>query len=125
MTPVERRWKWVKKEALPTDLVQLMDKLTKKKKNKDEKADGEEDESKPKEREKVEKEEFLTKIKRDYLTEDFTVIMNVKEVLGLLKEERLKSKYSAEYHAEVLKKITENMPCATPEEIKMKIEVII
>ena len=33
MTASERRWKWVKKESLPTDLVQLMDKLTKKKKS--------------------------------------------------------------------------------------------
>ena len=31
MTPAERRWKWVKKTALPKDLVDLMDKLTVKK----------------------------------------------------------------------------------------------
>ena len=67
----------------------------------------------------------MTQIKRDYLLEDFTVIPTVKEVLALLKEERLKSKFSAEYHAEVLQKITEQMPCTKPEEIKMKIEVII
>jgi translation initiation factor 3 subunit C len=34
MTPQERRWKWVKKSALPKDLVELMDKLTKDKKKK-------------------------------------------------------------------------------------------
>ena len=29
MTATERRWKWVKKESLPADLVTLMDKLRK------------------------------------------------------------------------------------------------
>jgi len=31
MLPEERRWKWVKKENLPDDLQELMDKLSKKK----------------------------------------------------------------------------------------------
>jgi len=31
MTPAERRWKWVKKAALPKDLVELMEKLANKK----------------------------------------------------------------------------------------------
>jgi len=31
MTPTERRWKWVKKEHLPQDLKDLMEKLSKKK----------------------------------------------------------------------------------------------
>ena len=34
MTPDERRWKWVKKENLPADLAELMEKLTRPKKNK-------------------------------------------------------------------------------------------
>lgn len=32
MTPEERRWKWVKKENLPLDLAELMEKLTRPKK---------------------------------------------------------------------------------------------
>jgi len=31
MTPAERRWKWVKKDAIPEDLAELMEKLSRKK----------------------------------------------------------------------------------------------
>ena len=44
MTGTERRWKWVKKESLPADLVALMDIISKKgKKKKDKEDDDDED----------------------------------------------------------------------------------
>lgn len=67
----------------------------------------------------------MTIIKRDYLAIDFTLFPNVIEIVEALKEERLKAKYSAIYHTEVLQKILDTMPCIQPHEIKMKIEVII
>ena len=40
MTPSERRWKWVKREAMPEDLIKLLDQLANKKQKKQkEKAD--------------------------------------------------------------------------------------
>lgn len=48
----------------------------------------------------------------------------VKEVIDLLRIERSKAKYSADYHSQVLDKIFEQMPCVEPHEIKTKIEVI-
>jgi hypothetical protein len=47
----------------------------------------------------------MTQIKRDFLALDFKIYLNVTETLSQLKEERLKSKYSAEYHTEVLAKM--------------------
>jgi len=35
MLPAERRWKWVKKDALPEDLADLIEKLSRKKSKKD------------------------------------------------------------------------------------------
>lgn len=72
MTASERRWKWVKKEALPVDLTKLMDQLKggkKKDKTTDAQASGDEEDI---QKEKVEKAEFLTQIKRDFLTIDYT-----------------------------------------------------
>ena len=123
MTATERRWKWVKQDCLPQDLVQLMDKLKKpKKKDKEVDDDGNE---KPKERETKEaREDVMTQIKRDYLNDDFSLFPTVKEVIELLKEERMKAKFSADYHARVLDKIFNEMPCKEAHEIKTKIEVI-
>jgi len=128
MTASERRWKWVKKESLPSDLVELMAMLLGGKK-KDKGAKGAErdgDDEKPKEQQEKEvKEEALTQIKRDYLSVDYHLFVNCQETLQALKEERLKTKYSAEYHALVLGKIFAEMPCQAPNEIRMKIEIII
>ena len=68
---------------------------------------------------------FESQIKRDYLSMDFTLYTTCQEILEALKEERLKAKYSAEYHTKVLAKIFTEMPCVEEHEIKMKIEVII
>lgn len=42
-----------------------------------------------------------------------------------LKAERVKTKYSADYHVQVLTKILETMPSVEPHEIKMKVDVVI
>lgn len=67
----------------------------------------------------------MTQIKRDFLSMDFTVFSTVSEILQVLKEERLKSKYSADFHCQVLRKIYEEMPCVEEHEVKARIEVII
>ena len=60
MTASERRWKWVKKESLPTDLTKLMDQLKGgKKKDKKMEDDGEDGDEKEK-KEKEQKEDYLT-----------------------------------------------------------------
>ena len=126
MTASERRWKWVKKEALPEDLQKLMDQLMGKK----QKAKAEDNEdgtavqaTGPAKAE--DQELFESQIKRDYLSMDFTLYTTCQEILEALKEERLKAKYSAEFHTQVLSKIFTEMPCQEVHEIKMKVEVII
>ena len=84
MTPEERRWKWVKEEALPDDLKELMALLLRKKTKVKE----------TKERRKVEgpadgdeeAEEFITavKVRNDHLV-DYSNTANVKERLEVLK----------------------------------------
>lgn len=103
MTASERRWKWVKKESQPAELNKLLEQLSgNKKKKKETAADGEEDDENKVKEEGVEKEDFMTEIKRDYLSMDFTIYPTCQEVLVALKEERMKAKYSAEYHTLVL-----------------------
>lgn len=126
MTATERRYKWVKKECLPEDLQKLMDLLlgSKKKQKDDDDPDKPRPQNQQKEKE-VDEEVNLTQIKLDYLSMDFKLFPNVSEVVEALKEERLKTKYSAVYHAQVFQKIFDEMPCTQQHEIKMKIEVII
>lgn len=103
MTPEERRWKWVKRENMPTDLVELMDMLSRKKvkakkekteKNKDK--DGNEDEEE-------EVEDHITAVNtRNDLYIDYTQVTNVKERLEVLKQERFKGKYALHFHVAVL-----------------------
>ena len=59
------------------------------------------------------------------MTIDFKVFANVMEIQEALKEERLKTKYSAEYHAEVLAKMYSEMPCEEVHEIRAKIDITI
>ena len=126
MTASERRWKWVKKESQPAELNKLLEQLSgNKKKKKETAADGEEDDENKVKEEGVEKEDFMTEIKRDYLSMDFTIYPTCQEVLVALKEERMKAKYSAEYHTLVLQKILDEMPCVESHEITMKVETII
>ena len=127
MTASERRWKWVKKDALPADLQKIMDMLMGGKKKKGEDGDDDDDKKRPNEQKDKDQdiEDAMTKIKRDYLSIDFTQYPNVSEIVDALKEERMKTKYSAVYHAQVLQKIFDEMPCVQEHEIKMKIEVII
>lgn len=113
MTRSERRWKWVKTEALPEDLKNLMDKLKGGKKPKDDKGgdDGEKRRQKGPGEVDDNKEMQSTQIKRDYLSIDFTLFPNVSEIVEALKQERMKPKYSAIYHAQVFQKIFDVMPC--------------
>ena len=106
MTASERRWKWVKKESLPADLSKLMDQLTgKKKKDKAAESEDGEDGRQRENKEREIKEEALTLIKCDYLSMDFKLYVTCQEILEALKKERLQSKYSPEYHTQVLTKI--------------------
>jgi len=63
----------------------------------------------------------MTEIKRDYLSIDFKLFPNVCEIVDELKKERLKAKFSADYHIEVLQKILLEMPCTETHEVQMKV----
>lgn len=83
MSNEERRWKWVKKECLPDDLTELIDKLSTKKQKKVTVAKKREEESVE---EEVDQAEYITTVKtRDDLTIDYTVVANVKTYLEILK----------------------------------------
>ena len=86
MTPEERRWKWVKKENMPTDLIELMDLLSKKKiKTKKEKTDKIKDKDGIEDDEE-EVEDHITAVNtRNDLYIDYTQVANVKERLEVLK----------------------------------------
>ena len=87
MIPEERRWKWVKKETLPEDLGELMDKLSRKKGKKVKAAPtgevkvNKEDEEGTKENAA----EFVTTVRtRNDLQIDYTQIKNVRQELEIL-----------------------------------------
>ena len=126
MTPAERRWKWVKKDALPKDLQMLMESLTKKKK-KSKDAEGAEKKDKQKKTGDESEEELLdTQVHvRNDLEVDYSQIVNVKEKLQILKEERIKSKFSATFHVAVLTKMSNEMPFVEYKDLKLKVEVLI
>lgn len=106
MIPEERRWKWVKKEALPEDLAELMEKLSRKKSKKvkaapsdalkDKKGaeDGTADNAAS---------EFVTTVRtRNDLLVDYTIMQNVRERLEILTQERFKGKFNMLFHVQVL-----------------------
>lgn len=99
MTPEERRWKWVKKENMPTDLIELMDMLSKKKqKVKKERTEKQKDNT---EGAAVvsDEEEYITEVKtRNDLFIDYTIVANVKERVEVLRQERFKGKYALMFH---------------------------
>ena len=106
MIPEERRWKWVKKDALPEDLNDLMEKLSRKK--------GKKVKAAPTEAQKDKKEtedgaadnassEFVTQVRtRNDLQVDYTIIHNVRERLEILTQERFKGKFNMQFHVQVL-----------------------
>lgn len=100
LTPLERRWKWVKEECYPEDLEKLIGILKGGKKPKN--ADENDDENEKKTKEVVDpntKEYFETVLKtRDDLEIDYTNLYNVKTRLEILTEEKFKGKYSAKFH---------------------------
>jgi len=101
MIPEERRWKWVKKDALPEDLGELMDKLSRKK-GKKVKATPTED-KKAKEDDESAKDsnaaEFVTTVRtRNDLLIDYTQINNVRLELEILTQERFKGKFNSQFH---------------------------
>lgn len=62
---------------------------------------------------------------RDDLEVDYTIILNVNEKLTILKEERIKRKFSATFHVAVLTRMAEQMPFVEYEDLKLKIEVLV
>jgi hypothetical protein len=124
MTPAERRWKWVKKSAMPKDLLELMEKLTKDKKKKKESTtkktitDSGAVSNEP-------STDFITQLHtRNDIDVDYTVSFNVKERLDYLKKDRIKGKYSPEYHVKVLNLMVDKMP-DKDEDVSLKVEVLI
>lgn len=106
MAPEERRWKWVKKEALPEDLSELMEKLSRKK-GKGDKATRKEAKASAKEDVDTvvdgDVTEFVTTVRtRNDLQIDYTIIFNVKERLEILTLERFKGKFNMQFHIQVL-----------------------
>jgi hypothetical protein len=55
---------------------------------------------------------------------DYTVSFNVKERLEYLKKDRIKGKYSPEYHVKVLNLMVDKMP-DKEEDVALKVEVLI
>ena len=93
--PSERRWKWVKKECLPLDLKNLLYKPEKEGKKEKEKVrvEGPNNENEA-------KEEFMTIVNtQQWLQDDYRIIVNVRDNLEALKQQRLKGKFDSKYHA--------------------------
>jgi hypothetical protein len=125
MTPAERRWKWVKKSALPKDLVELMETLTKDKKKKKESTVKEVTEETEKDQLEAGGADFVTLLSaRNDLDVDYTNAFNVKERLEYLKKDRIKGKYSPEYHVRVMSLMIEKMP-DRDEDVTLKVEVLL
>lgn len=127
MTADERRWKWVKKEKMPEDLTELIEKLSTKKEKKtrerliykptDAAIDTNEEET-----------EYITTVKtRNDLFIDYTNIANVKERLEILKLERVKGKFNMGFHVQVLTRIADMMVENQNDlfEIKLKVNVLV
>ena len=126
MTPAERRWKWVKKQALPKDLLELMEKLanTKAKKKKDQTIKKVTTEAVGLEQEPSS--DFVTQLRaRNDIDVDYTNSFNVKERLEFLKKDRIKGKYSPEYHVKVLNLMIEKMPDREENDVTLKVEVLL
>jgi hypothetical protein len=110
MTPDERRWKWVKKENLPADLAELMEKLTRPKKNK-KVADKENKNNQKVATDAKNDDDFLTQVPKQFYFEiDYSNLLNVKDRLDRLQQERIKGRYDAMFHVDVLSKIINDMP---------------
>jgi len=108
MTPEERRWKWVKKENMPADLIELMDLLSRKKQKVKKEKIEKTKETDVDQNNLLDEEEYITQVKsRNDLTIDYTVVANVKERLEVLKQERFKGKYALHFHVEVLTRIAD------------------
>lgn len=113
MIPEERRWKWVKKEALPEDLSDLIEKLSRKKGKKAKVAPTEATKDKTVVAEGAENaaSEFVTQVRtRNDLQLDYTVVQNVRERLEILTQERFKGKFNMQFHVQVLSMMAEQMP---------------
>lgn len=86
MKPSERRWKWVHKDFIPPDMLKVLNwRGGKKDKVRNEKVDP----NKPQEEGGVvdDKIEYITQTTRkDYLTLDYTLVLNVTETLQIVKE---------------------------------------
>lgn len=128
MTAEERRWKWVKKESLPDDFAELIEKLSKKKEKKKKDKDIPKAADAAKEDDEELSPEYITTVKtRNDLTIDYTLVQNVKERLEILKQERIKGKFDMGFHVQVLTRIADQMVENVNDlfEIKLKVNVLI
>ena len=130
MNPIERRWKWVKKDCLPADLVALMDSLGKKgKKKKSDKERGGQAQNDKIDADEAEAEtgaDFVTQVNfRNDLQVDYSISQNVRERLEILNQERIKGKFSASFHVQVLTLMADQMKQASDSDILLKINVVI
>lgn len=128
MTPDERRWKWVRKDAMPVELIDIIDKLSRKKvkKTADERKADKQVKATDAVDEGEEGEDYTTQINaRTDLLLDYTVILNVRERLVILRQERIKGKFNANFHVQVLTKMATEMKVTDLSESRLKIEVII
>jgi hypothetical protein len=62
---------------------------------------------------------------RNDLAVDYNVVFNVRERLEFLKKERIKGKFSPDYHVQVMNLMVENMPDKEEIDITLKVEVLI
>lgn len=69
--------------------------------------------------------DFVTLLSaRNDLDVDYTNSFNVKERLELLKKDRMKGKYSPDYHAKVMQCMVDQMP-SKDEDVTLKVEVLL
>lgn len=70
--------------------------------------------------------DFVTQVHaRNDLTVDYSIVFNVRERLDFLKKERIKGKFSADYHVQVMNLMVNHMPDKEELDITLKVEVLI
>ena len=70
--------------------------------------------------------DFVTQVHaRNDLVVDYTNSFNVSEHLEFLKKERIKGKFSADYHVRVMNLMVDNMPDYQESDIRLKVEVLL
>jgi len=124
MAPSERRWKWVRRDCLPDDMLKILSiGASTKEKTKDDDKDNKGGQNVNKD----DGEDFITQLNlKNWLELDYQDVNEVKEISGLLKEERIKGmKFSFTYHVQVLSKMVDQFKPANLDEIRLKINILL